>query len=354
MNIDFEWRNKGYVQLPDGRWQAELNMLATYVAGDVAFGDSDILNAITAGYGIKRNGPHPFAVGQPNLTCNFFGVVSRSGPMAANVKAIFEIPPMGAWLDDKTNPMAARPMIKWDVCYKEVPTEFDVDGRLYCNSAGFPPANQETRRVKTWTLTLTRYEPFFNLGLADYAMNTVNNAPVTIGPYQFDTGQIYVDKICPPAEYQAGTNYLLMTYALEFDSHAKNPYQRYLRDQGSYGWAKSATNEYFSGPFGTSVTVAGQTVFVPFAEPILLDGLTGVPYAFTGTPTIQVGQLQADGATYVGKTPVAAPMSGDWQYQPCTAIPRPRAYGTTNPVPWIRCYRKVAAIDLGVLQLGFA
>ena len=352
MQVDIYWQNRGYAQLPDGRWQAEITALVTAEPYDDAFDEGAVEAYMRDHYGIARNLPHPYAQDQPWLLCNFAGVIENPGPMAMKFRATYEIPVMGIHPDDKTNPLSARPTIKWDVQYREIPTEYDSDGRFICNSAGFPPSTDRTRRIKIWSLMVTRYEPFFNLGLADTCMNCVNDAPVTIGPYFFDTGQVYADKICPAADFQEGANYLLMSYCLEFDSHAKHPYQLYLKDTGQYGWWKDDAGHYGTGPFGTSVTVAGQTVFVPVSEPILLDGKTGVPFAWSGSPSYQIGVMQADG-TFIGKPPVASPHSSEKLFQACPDIPRPASVLAPGGLTWVRPYRQIPAFDIGILQLGF-
>lgn len=294
--------------------------------------EDEAVAAVMSAY--PRNAPHP-----RNSTCTVaaHGPAEYMGPGVWKVSVRYTVPESGSQGEDTTDLLLRTPVVRWSTRTKEIPMDFDADGRFICNSAGYPPAEPATRIIYIDVLQIERWEPFYNIDLCRNLRGRVNSASVLLGRELFEPGEVLMTQAVPAAEFPAGTTPIKMLYEWEFTNHTDNPYQLFFKDVGTYGCA-TVNGATIWGPIGSVVTVDGVTQFQQVTEPVLLDG-TGKPK----NTSLKIGYRSGD--KWLGATPITNP----------DIAALPAIFGQPADIPgsvaWMRRYRRVLSADFSVLGI---
>lgn len=319
------WKGKGYRQADDGTWEAEryFNVFGT------ANEDEAVATLATAPWYAARNRTHPRYT---TLLCSTVGKSEALGPMAMGFTAYYRFPKAGSFPSEVTQPLLAPIEITWTRATKSVPMEYDLDGRVVCNSAGFIPSHSLERPIVTRILQLRRYEVFWDLARAQALENHVNQTACDIGPMHVEPGQAYCHTYEPDGGFEEGTPFLKVLYEFEFDLNGSEPWQAFTVDKGQTGWTTPKPDASpVTGPFGVMV----DNEFWPVNEDIVLDG--------TGKPVDSVYKVGVRiGGQWAGMTPIANPHINSYPCYQGILAGRPA---------WQRGWKRVAFADFGSLVL---
>lgn len=299
--ITERWTGKG--------WELGLSGLIASRHFDVSgvTTEQDAINTVRQ-QEVDINDEHPF---QHGLLCNAVRLTEVVGPLFYRVSAFYAVAPNGKWVvtDDATEAFSLPTQLEFHRGIKSVPTDREYPHDLdepspgvalpIVNSAGTPfdPAPEKPLVVRY--CTAERFEPFWNIDLADEYEDSVNSDRLTMGPLAFLPGQVLCTCIEPVGKYSLDSDKVRIRYEFEFDRTNAHPFQTRQIDRGSMGWYSSGS-DVISGPI-CHVNADGSAGD-PVGQDVLLDG--------TGKPIDQsLGILDAAG---VVQDPVACPDDRDF------------------------------------------
>jgi len=262
IEVTRRWSSRGY-GLVNGKWQAErfYDVVGT-TAEDAA------LSAVASAVG-DYNSSHPY---RPELLCNSITIAESVGPAHFVVRMGYEVPELGQF-PSPDDPLSRPYRYYWQKIVKNIPQERQIsesaalNGYAIAVSTGSPVDPKATAEIYTRMLIIRRYEPLYDLSLAQAYENTVNNAAGVIGPIEVGIGQMLCHSIEPTGECTAGAPYLEIEYQFEIDTSQAHPFQTYIIDQGRDGWYDDGGTSK-RGRFG----IGGEAC----VDDVLLDG-TGKP-----------------------------------------------------------------------------
>lgn len=304
-----KWSGRGWAVTGDG-YEAE----RAFDVSDVA-DETEAVAAVSASMGVFVGSLHPFLPGG-GLFCRdvrarrigptFYEVTARYTPRAYE----------GGDLLDRA------PRYSWAIEIEHIETDVDEDGRLICNSAGYPIRPKPTKERVVWILQVRRWEPFYNPAVAELYIGSVNSAAGYLGPFYVDEGQMLCRSILPIGEYTATATPIEILYVFAIVRTEKYPWDWDYADMGTTG----------NGPNGPAQFVNSKGKEI--AEPTLLDG-AGLPINST---------VKLDNGTEAPDTPEApATEFAAWATEPVPSTGTPRAY--------TRVFRKRWAANFATLQL---
>lgn len=237
--ISESWSNRGYRRTRDG-WVAERSFTSS--------GTSDASEAIAAlaeQYGVTFNASHPL-----NSAIKVFdvGVTGSEGPEFLTLTASYALPPAGDWSGGpEEDPLDTQPEYVWGKTIRTVDCETQiqekvgvVDGPRHnapiLNPAGDPFSPPHSRTVYCRTFTVRRWEPFFNVALAEQFENTVNADAMVLGPLTIGVGQMLCASIEPTGWTTAESTRAQVQYEFVIDRSTVHPFQIHQQAKGAKGW----------------------------------------------------------------------------------------------------------------------
>lgn len=242
----------------------------------IGYTDSD--NATTA-TGVSAGNSHPLS---PYMICSDIALVEDRlslGHVIANYK-------ITSLVANDVNPITRNPFVSWKRNKCAVPVDTDLNGNAILNSALDAFKSNGNRNLTSRTLTIKRYEPYYDQSQADLYIDTVNSGNVTFEGLTFGPGQVYCVDYAPVTEYQEGCTYLEVQYVFEIRTpkaatlttlQKRHPFQRRILDQGL---RCKYTDPTLGVAWGNLYTCQGELI----NRDVLFDG-TGIPL----DTTIKVG-----------------------------------------------------------------
>ncbi len=240
--------------------------------------------------------------------------ISRPGLNKWEVTAQYGVPPGGEWSAiDGADPINTKPAITWSDGKIAVPSDIDLNGYAFVNSAGDPFEPPPTRYIKVKSLMITRYEKGYDYNKYRPYEETVNASDITIGNVTFYAGEILCNSIQPSDTYNLEpTGILNIPIGYSFDimrayrkiggqfKRVTHPWLmlQALKDQGTSGWASVGGTPKKGSlylPHPTDTSKVGDKI----TSDILLDG--------KGKPIDTTLKVSLDGETPYD--PVDAPSS---------------------------------------------
>lgn len=247
-------------------WNTNLKSIDVERIFDVS-GTSDESQAIAAP-NVNINDPHPL---QPILLCKGVNIAETPGPFFFTIRASYGVPPEGIWPQDiDFNVFGLPPRVQWSEGSRSLSADYDLTNAPFVNSASDPFSSPFEETIITDILTYTRFEPFYNVALADTYRNSTNSDTFKLFNKTAAPGQAILRSMKPKNEYVATAIQIEMQYVFEFDTSGltKNPWQTSVIDKGSNG--------YYSD---SGTARKGQICYKngdPVSSDVLLDG-TGQP-----------------------------------------------------------------------------
>lgn len=263
------------------------------------------------------------AIGLPKINDEFnpgsaFRVKDRDasndgGPLTWSVDVLYAIPANGQFTPPIDNPVARAALVSWGRGFRQVPVDRDATGKLIRNSAGdfFDPL--PVRDFPVETLTIKRFEPFYDRTKARKYVNKVNSNSFIVGDTEVLPFECKCTNIGPTSEYEVNAATIEIAYEFEIilglrapdkPNESGNPFDFHRTDAGRRGWF-TKDSKTIKGYFCTAETVGGVLQLISIlTEPVLLDG-TGRPL----DTTIKVADR--DDSTAKVYEPVATPVSED-------------------------------------------
>jgi hypothetical protein len=264
------WSDRKLKEQIDGNWMASL--------GWDVIGYATATDAVAA-TGVVAGNPHPLCA---YIKCTDIGLVDDKlslGRVVANYKT-------SSLLANPVNPNSRQPFVRWKRNKCGVPVDTDTNGNAILNSALDAFKSNGSRNLTSRTLTIRRYEPYYDQGQADYFIDTVNSVDVTFEGLTFTPGQVYCVDYSPVSEYQKGCDYVEVQYVFEVRTpkgtnlttlQKRHPFQRRILDQG----LRCKYTDASAGiAWGNLYTAHNELI----TRDVLFDG-TGVPL----DTTIKVG-----------------------------------------------------------------
>lgn len=240
IEVTRKWSGRGYRQNESG-WEAEIYYEVTGSNDETA-----VLAAVAAADGgAYYNSLHP---ANTNLKCNDVGISEWKSPFFATVRAGFKIPPFGQFPggDNSDDPLLQPPRISWRKNSKTMISERQVSentdpttglhGKPIVNTAGDPFDPKPTRTSRTRTLCIRRYEPLYDLALAEQLEDCINSNAGYVGPLHVGVGQCLCQSIEPVGEYESDATAVEIEYLFEIDLSETYPFEIRILDQGLKGW----------------------------------------------------------------------------------------------------------------------
>jgi hypothetical protein len=256
------WSDRKLKELINGNWIA--------ARGWDVVGYTNAQDAVAA-TGVVAGNPHPLC---PYIKCTDIGVVEDKLSLC-RVAANYNI---SSILPNPVNPVSRQPFVRWKRNKCAVPVDTDINGNAILNSALDAFKNYGNRNLTSRTLTIRRYEPYYDQGQADYFIDTVNSTNVTFEGLTFTPGQVYCVDYAPVTEYQEGCDFVENQYVFEIRTpkftnlttlQKRHPFQRRVLDQGLRCKYNDAT---YGMSWGNLYTAHGELI----TRDVLFDG-TGKP-----------------------------------------------------------------------------
>ena len=222
------------------------------------------------------------------------------------------------------NPLDRPPRFQWQSANETVPTDVAEDPQHLCilNSAGFPFDPSPTGDYPYRVLTVTRYEPSYQVGLANTYEGSFNSDAVNIPlAGSVEPGQMLCKTYEPMSDFDVNTPFLRCRYTFwvrkgnvkDADGNW-DAFKHRILDQGYIGWFSSG-GQTQSGAFAHAGTNQ------PATQPVLLDG--------TGQPVNASDWVILD-QNGTPQTPVAAPNALSANLLETSTAPTPQ--GVSNVV----------------------